>query len=116
MKTINKQYLDITKTHPNWNKMKLHTYYELGGMNYFTYKVEDRGIYLSVTPVMRTEDSEITTAFTGTKFLVKPLKRWSKSCENFKVDYNTLMGCITYVANSNQINMSSIDTKTLQNE
>ena len=65
--------------------VKVETYYNLGGMNYFTYKVELRGYYLSVTPVERVDHgsyiTESCTAFSGYKMLLKEVKRKSKKAE-----------------------------------
>jgi hypothetical protein len=58
--------------------------YELGGHNPFTYKTNPRGIVLSVCPMEMgfTEDGAVLftsfTAFTGGKFLVKELNRFSQ--------------------------------------
>ena len=62
-------------------------YYDLGGMNYFTSRVEQRGYYMSVSPVERTKRdgfvSESYMAFSGKKFLISPAKRKSqKAMEN----------------------------------
>ena len=37
------------------NILELSVYYSLGGLNYFTYKNEPRGYYLSITPIERSE-------------------------------------------------------------
>lgn len=64
------------------NNLKVDLYYSLGGMNYFTYKNEARGYYLSVTPVEVSEyhgcKCESTTLMTGVKKLVKEVSRQSK--------------------------------------
>lgn len=61
-------------------------YYDLGGMNYFTYKVEPRGYYMSMTPVEKVDRggyvTESYTAFTGKKTLIKEVKRKSAKAEN----------------------------------
>ena len=60
-------------------------YYALGGINYFTYKNEPRGYYLSVSPVERRMSygcmMESYTAFTGVKTLVEPCARKIKGAE-----------------------------------
>ena len=77
-----KKYID-TKTENM--KIKVETYYSLGGMNYFTYKVEPRGYYLSVTPVERVVRdgyvSEGYSAFSGYKKLLLEVQRKSKKKE-----------------------------------
>lgn len=56
-------------------------YYSLGGYNYFTYRQESRGYYLSVTPIKQETHGgvvmETYTAFTGTKMCVHPVQRKS---------------------------------------
>lgn len=56
-------------------------YYSLGGYNYFSYKQESRGYYISVTPVTRESRGGVVmesyTAFTGTKICVHPVQRKS---------------------------------------
>jgi hypothetical protein len=63
------------------NYLKIHVYYHLGGMNYFTYKQEARGYYLSVTPVKLEQGNGYTTevysAFSGIKTLLLETKRKS---------------------------------------
>lgn len=66
--------------------IKVELYYSLGGINYFTYKNEPRGYYLSVGPVERCALEgggfmEGFTAFSGTKILVEPCARKSKGAE-----------------------------------
>lgn len=66
--------------------LKIELYYNIGGMNYFTYKTEARGYYLSVSPVSRTRaDYGVTmesyTAFTGIKECVKTVSRKSAKAE-----------------------------------
>lgn len=52
-------------------------YYSLGGMNYFTGRVDGRGIYLHVMPVQLSKGCITFTAFKGIKKLVVPMKRFS---------------------------------------
>lgn len=62
--------------------IKIEVRYEKGGLNYFTYKEEPRGVYVSISPVTLEDrpggyQMESYTAFSGTKFCVKELKRKS---------------------------------------
>jgi len=61
--------------------LKIQVYYNLGGINYFTYKNEARGYYLSVSPVEVSQSNGCTiesyTAFSGTKILLLETKRKS---------------------------------------
>ncbi|MFZ9296645.1 MAG: hypothetical protein ACO259_10630 [Bacteroidia bacterium] len=77
--------------------LKIEVYYNKGGQNYFTYKNEARGYYLSVTPVNveKRENNiviECYTAFSGVKVLLNEVQRQSEkgyktACElaNFKI-------------------------------
>lgn len=59
--------------------------YNIGGQNCFTYEPIQRGYYLHVTPVKREDRDgyimESFTAFTGTKYCVKPVSRKSAKAE-----------------------------------
>ena len=70
----------LTTTTPD-KYIKLYTYYKKDAMNYFTYKNEARGYYLSVTPVERARGFESFVAFTGFKVLLKEVTRASKKAE-----------------------------------
>lgn len=70
----------LATTTPN-KFIKVSTYYRKDGMNYFTYKTEARGYYLSVTPVERARGFESFVAFTGFKVLLKEVTRASKKAE-----------------------------------
>lgn len=70
----------LATTTPN-KYIKLYTYYKKDTMNYFTYKIEARGYYLSVTPVERARGFESFKAFTGFKVLLKEVTRASKKAE-----------------------------------
>lgn len=78
--TIKKEYIKAVGGENNFLKCEL--YYDLGGMNYFTYKNEPRGYYVSVTPVERKAGdgyvSESTVAFSGIKYNVLQVNRKSK--------------------------------------
>lgn len=70
-----KKYL---KTNKENVFLKVETYYNKGGINYFSYKTERRGYYLSVSPVERARGFESYIAFSGIKFLIKEVKRQSE--------------------------------------
>lgn len=64
-------------------------YYSLGGMNYFTYKQEQRGYYISIVPVTRERGMISFTAFTGRKGCCLPAKRQSaKQAETAKAIFD----------------------------
>lgn len=58
--------------------IKCAVYYSKGGVNYFTYRNEQRGYYMSVTPVKRENGWEQYVAFTGSKTCIHPVERQSK--------------------------------------
>lgn len=55
--------------------IQVELFYSLGGCNYIAGKSEERGIYLIIQPVIKTDKFITFTAFTGIKALIKPLKR-----------------------------------------
>lgn len=63
------------------NSLRVELYYSLGGMNYWTYKPDSRGYYLSVTPVESAQRNGYTTeSYTigsGVKMLIKEVNRKS---------------------------------------
>lgn len=77
------KYIKTTK--PN-TYIKVEVFYSLGGINYFNYKIEPRGYYLSAKEVERTDRggyvSESYAVFgNGLKILLKEVKRQSKKAE-----------------------------------
>lgn len=89
--------LNVTKGSATHIKIELN--YNIGGMNYFSCRTEERGLYLSVTPVSRVQRegyvSESYSAFSGIKMLVKPMARLNqKVLDNFEIkeeDIETLL-------------------------
>lgn len=69
----------------NCTHLKVEFYYHLGGMNYFTYKNEPRGYYISISPIERIDRDgcilESYAAFSGKKYLLKEVKRKSAKAE-----------------------------------
>ena len=65
--------------------LRCELYYSLGGYNFFTYKNEPRGYYVSVTPVEREQRNgytmESVALFSGVKVLVCEVNRKSKKAE-----------------------------------
>lgn len=79
---VNAPQIGSTRT----THLKVEIYYSLGGINYFTYKNERRGYYISVSPVERREYApglmmEGTTCFSGYKALLKEVTRKSAKAE-----------------------------------
>ena len=64
-------------------------FYALGGQNFFSGNNEQRGYYLSATPVSRSEDGmwKTVAAYSGTKMLIEPAARFSqKTLETLAAD------------------------------
>lgn len=74
---IKKEYIKIA-SNDHATHLKCELYYDLGGINYFTYANEPRGYYVSVTPVKRDGILESFVAFEGYKQIVQPCSRKSK--------------------------------------
>jgi hypothetical protein len=66
--------------------LKVHLFYNKGGMNYFHGKEEKRGYYLSVQPVEIKQcdgyQMETSIAFSGAKRLILEVKRQSDKAYN----------------------------------
>jgi hypothetical protein len=100
--------------------LKISLYYDKGGMNYFTGGTQKRGLYLSISPVSRsTSDKFVTesyTAFTGTKQLIKELKRFSDKALNeaaveiFAEGNETKEKLIKHVCSQNNITLKQMET------
>ena len=67
MKKGTKKYLRAIKG--DCTHLKVETYYNIGGMNYFSGNAEKRGLYISVSPVSRSEH-EVVYGVNHTKGLV----------------------------------------------
>lgn len=99
------KYIELHKNPANYTHLKVEVYYSLGGMNYFTSKIEPRGYYISVTPVERSFTNgvatETVTAFTGIKECIKPVSRKSKKAEieANNMASNKIDALIEYVCN-----------------
>lgn len=65
--------------------IKVHTFYDLGGMNYFTGRPNKRGFYVSCTPVKKEDRGgygmESTILGSGYKQLCKEVTRRTKKAE-----------------------------------
>ena len=105
------KYLKVQENPASVTDLKIELYYDLGGMNYFTGRVENRGYYLSVTPVERCVSrgytSECYTAFSGIKQLVKVVKRKSQKAEKEAENLaeNLVNELIDYVCNQNGLEL-----------
>lgn len=81
MTTLMEKYIE-----KNGQTLRVSVYYNLGGFNYFTSRSEERGYYLSVTPIKRSSNNGIVmreyAAFSGFKKLLLEVKRKSKKAES----------------------------------
>ena len=81
------KYIKVKDNSKHITHLRIELFYDLGGTNFFTSEIEERGYYLSVTPVQRHTSpqgytTEIFTAFTGIKILLNGVARRSKKAEN----------------------------------
>lgn len=83
------RFYNIEETNGN-NVIDVELYYSLGGMNYFTYKQEPRGFYVSITPEHRSKGMVSYVGFSGVKKLIKEVKRYS--AKSFKEAREMLPG------------------------
>lgn len=79
-----KKYIEL-EANEKATHLKVEVYYSLGGYNCFTYKQENRGYYLSISPVSRVNRGGVVmegyTAFSGIKQCVKTVTRKSAKAE-----------------------------------
>lgn len=90
--------------------VKVLLYYTKGGMNYFTSKVEARGIYLSVTPVEISGGngytSESYTAFSGIKQIVLETARYNaKFFDAYVPDQEVIDKLVNHVLAKNSLEL-----------
>jgi len=61
--------------------IKVEVYYSLGGLNYFNYRPEPRGFYLSVQPITIEKSHGVTwesfVGFSGVKHFIVPCAKYS---------------------------------------
>ena len=69
---------DIISNDKN-NKIVTEIYYNKGGENYFTSKVERRGYYFSIVPEKHSDGFRTYTGFSGVKTCILEVARKSKS-------------------------------------
>ena len=112
------KYLKVQENSANITDLKIELYYSLGGMNYFTGRAENRGYYLSITPVERCVSrgytSECYTAFSGIKQLVKVVKRKSQKAEKEAENLaeNLANELIEYVCGQNGLELLEVENLT----
>lgn len=79
--------------------VKAELYYDLGGLNTWSYKEEPRGYWVSVRRIKREGNLISFDAYDGRRFLIKEVKRNSKKAaeEAVEVFNNTYMELIKRV-------------------
>jgi len=72
-----KTYIPL-KENPEYTDLQVNVFYDKGGSNYFSGQIIRRGIYVSVTPVLRNGSYITQKLFTGLKQLVEEMGRASE--------------------------------------
>lgn len=86
-------------------------YYSKGGMNYFTSRNEERGLYLSVSPLEKGDRFVKYSAFSGIKKHVKAMKAFSqKAFDTFQPSESDIQQLINHVVESNGIRLRSSES------
>lgn len=94
----------------NCTHLDIELYYSKGGMNYFSGSNERRGLYLSVSPVTKSQSSCSYIGFSGVKELVKEMARFNqKTLDTFEVDNEIKQKLINYVINKNNIKLVELE-------
>ncbi|RPG68449.1 MAG: hypothetical protein CBC02_000160 [Flavobacteriaceae bacterium TMED42] len=89
--------------------------YQLGGHKPWSYANEKRGIYVCVSPIKREGGFKSFTAFSGAKFCIKELKRFSKKAmENAKPDFDTVKAMVMQVCQKSQLTIDTSSFKDLE--
>ncbi len=70
-----------------YNTIKIELLYDRGGMNYITGQNVERGYYISANPSEENNGWSRWVAFSGTKTMIKPAKRYSQKIFE-SLDYN----------------------------
>jgi len=87
-------------------ELRIEVKYDIGGMNYFTGRPQERGYYLHVSPVNRSHSNGITVesyeGFSGVKKLILPVKRQSNTqyTQAVKLSENSLQELKDHVLNT----------------
>jgi hypothetical protein len=86
------------------NVLRVEVNYQLGGWNYFTGVKENRGLYLSVSPLEVGDGFTGYVGFSGVKKHVKEMKRFSKkTLDTFIPDDGVVKSLIDHVVSKNDI-------------
>jgi|GEM_PF-3042796 len=100
-------YVSVTGN-PECTHLKVVVSFRQGGLNYWDYKQEEKGYYLSVTPVKRENhdgySTETSTLFTGYKSFIQTGNRFNRKqltqlFQNVVNDYNKGEGAVSQIIN-----------------
>lgn len=75
-----------TKDFPGNTHIQISVYYSKGGMNYFSGESSQRGFYVSVTPVQKSNGCISTVLFSGLKQLILNASRYSEKQHNIAIE------------------------------
>ena len=84
-------YVKVTGN-PQFTHLKIETYYDKGGYNLFTDEPIQRGYFISVRPLEKTDCSEVWKLFSGYKKFLEPCSRYSKKTFE-RIDACTVENC-----------------------
>lgn len=73
-----RRIIKVLPTTEEHKVIEVDLYYHIGGMNYFTNTVKQRGLYISASPIVRKGMWKTYTCFSGVNMLVKPMARFSQ--------------------------------------
>lgn len=97
--------------------IKVELFFNAGGMNFSNYKNETKGLYILIKPVIcenfDSYSTETSTAFSGVKYLVKPMGRFSqKQLHEFIPEGEQLLESIVHVIEKNSLQAIGADETT----
>lgn len=88
------------------NEISVEVHYNTGGMNYFSYKEEARGYYLSVSPYKVSGGFKVYSAFSGVKTLIETANRFGqKKLDTIEVDEATIDHFVELVLEKNGLHL-----------
>lgn len=108
-----KKYIAISENSKRITHLKIETYYNYGGVSFHTYKYEERGYYVQVTPVERIEKANglIVEGYaqnSGKRQLVKAVTRKSNKAqaESEMMAQNIVENMIYSILNENNLKLA----------
>lgn len=111
-----KKYLKL-KPNEKATHLKIELYYHLGGTNWYTYKNDERGYYLSICPVSLCDRGSYATEtyeiFSGRKILLYTVKRKSKNSKQIAIQKanEILDSFVNQICNQNNIEVEENENR-----